>query len=59
MNMKTNYSIRNFRVFDKDGATIQLKPISLLVLLLFAILPIGRSEARKVPAGSVFVTQVV
>lgn len=30
MNMKTNYTIKNFRVFDKDGATIQLKPISLL-----------------------------
>lgn len=30
LNMKTNYTVKNFRVFDQDGASIKLGPITLL-----------------------------
>lgn len=29
--MKTNYTLKNFRIFDKKGATIEIKPMTFLV----------------------------
>ena len=28
--MNTNYTIKNFRVFDEDGVSVSLKPLTLL-----------------------------
>ena len=29
--MKTNYTVKNFRVFDKNGATVEFAPLTFLV----------------------------
>ena len=31
MHMKTNYTIKNFRVFDKKGVTVEISPRTFLV----------------------------